>query len=79
MMNKFSCTVAAAVTVAAGDTVTELQADGYNVQINGNASVPLSECTTTGVHGVSTTNDSSGPRPGHRPFTTVEVDISCPV
>jgi hypothetical protein len=54
----------------AADTVNELQTEGYNVQINGSVSVPLSECTTTGVHGVPNTPLA---------FTTVEVDVSCPV
>ena len=63
----------------AADAVKELQAEGYNVQINGSVSVPLSECRTTGVHGVPNTADSSGPTSGPVPFTTVYVDVSCPV
>jgi hypothetical protein len=47
---------------SAADTVKDLQADGYTVQINGAATTPLSECTATGVH----------------PGTTVYVDIACP-
>ena len=47
---------------SAADTVKSLEADGYIVQINGAATVPLSECTVTGVH----------------PGTTVYVDIACP-
>ena len=63
----------------AADTVMELQTEGYTVQINGSVSVPLSECTTTGVHGVPIKPDSSGPHSGPVPFTTVEIDVSCPV
>ena len=36
---------------SAGDTVKSLQAQGYNVQINGSVTSPLSECLVTGVHG----------------------------
>ena len=82
--------VAAAAVVSAGaaaaaptgggnaaDTVAQLRALGYSVQINGSVPVPLSDCVTTGVYGVPNTADSSG-----RPFdgmvlTTVYVDVSC--
>ncbi len=47
---------------SAADTVKDLQADGYTVQVNGAATTPLSECSVTGVH----------------PGTTVYVDIACP-
>jgi hypothetical protein len=47
---------------SAADTVKELQADGYTVQVNGAANGPLSQCTVTGVH----------------PGSTVYVDIACP-
>ena len=53
----------------AADAVKELQAEGYNVQINGSVTDPLSTCVTTGVHGVPTAGSS---------FTTVDVDVSCP-
>ena len=36
----------------AADAVKELQAEGYNVQINGSVTDPLSACVTTGVYGV---------------------------
>ena len=63
----------------AADAVKELQGEGYNVQINGGVSMPLSECTTTGVHGLPNATGSSGPRSGPVTFTNVEVDVSCPV
>ena len=47
---------------SAADTVKDLQADGYTVQINGAVNRSLSECTVTGVH----------------PGSTVYVDIACP-
>ena len=47
---------------SAADTVKNLQADGYTVQVNGAATTPLSECTVTGVH----------------PGSTVYIDIACP-
>lgn len=63
----------------AADTINELRTEGYNVQINGSVSVPLSECVTTGVHGVSDTSDAASPHSGTVGFTTVDVDVSCPV
>ena len=62
----------------AADAVKELQTEGYNVQINGSATDPLSTCVTTGVHGVPATGIPSGPRLAPIPFTTVYVDVSCP-
>ncbi len=56
----------------AQDTVHALQAQGYSVQLNGPAaSVPLSQCTVTGVHGMPNANV------GPTQFTTVYVDVSC--
>jgi hypothetical protein len=34
----------------AEDIVNGLEAEGYNVQINGSTPVPLSRCTATDVH-----------------------------
>jgi hypothetical protein len=62
---------------SAAEVVSGLQAQGYSVQINGIADVPLSECTVTGVHGLSNT-DAAGNRIDPTEFTTVYVDISCP-
>ena len=58
----------------AADAVKELQAEGYNVQINGSVTDPLSACATTGVHGVP----AAGPHTGPLSFTTVYVDVACP-
>jgi hypothetical protein len=62
----------------AADAVKELQAEGYNVQINGSVTDPLSACVTTGVYGVPNAGSSSGPQTGPLSFTTVHVDVSCP-
>ena len=72
---------AAAVPTGGGnaaDTVRQLQAEGYSVQLNGTASVPLSRCTTTGVHGIPDSVNSAGPQANPLPSDTVYVDISCP-
>ncbi|TDZ78551.1 hypothetical protein DE4585_04388 [Mycobacteroides salmoniphilum] len=53
---------------SAADTVNQLQAQGYTVQLNGIADAPLSQCVVTGVEGLS----------GATAFSTVYVDISCP-
>jgi hypothetical protein len=60
---------------SAADTVQSLQAQGFNVQINGTAIVPLSRCTTTGVNGVPAAHTAGQLE---TQFTTVYVDISCP-
>lgn len=57
---------------SASDAVSSLQAQGYNVQLNGSVTAPLSDCTVTGVHG-----DSAGPVDPTR-LNTVYVDVSCP-
>jgi hypothetical protein len=57
---------------SAGDTVRSLQGQGYNVQINGSVTSPLSQCLVTGVHGLP----NSGTAPTG--FTTVYVDVDCP-
>lgn len=70
---------AAADTGNAQDTITGLQARGFNVRINGTADGPMSECTVTGVHGMSNSNvDAAGHLIDPTQFTTVYVDISCP-
>ena len=71
-----SLAVAPAATAAptggsnAADTVKTLRDMGYNVQLNGTVSGPLSQCITTGVHGTANTNPTV--------FTNAYVDISCP-
>jgi hypothetical protein len=66
-------TAAAAPTggSSAGDVVKSLEAQGYSVQINGSATVPLSQCLVTGVHGDAVKKDPTQ-------FSTVYVDVSCP-
>lgn len=54
--------------LSAADTVKSLQDEGYSVQVNGTANVPLSECLVTGLHGLS----------NPAPRGTVYVDVSCP-
>lgn len=57
---------------SAGDTIRSLQGQGYNVQINGSVTSPLTQCLVTGVHGLP--NSSTAPTG----FTTVYVDVDCP-
>jgi hypothetical protein len=66
-------------TRSASDTVTDLEAKGHHVQINGPTSGPLSLCKATGVHGLNNSNlDSSGNRIDEDQFSTVYVDVVCP-
>ena len=62
---------------SAGHTIKSLQDQGYSVQLNGTAAVPLSQCAVTGVHGLSD-SDAAGKRVNPAQFTTAYVDISCP-
>lgn len=64
---------------AANDVVNELQARGYNVQLNLNSTrdVPLAECTVTGVSGLPK-NSPVGAPATPTGFTTVYVDVNCP-
>ncbi len=55
--------------------ISDLEAQGYNVQINwvsGFDTKPLSECRVTGV------NDPGDTPPSPDTFTTVYVDVVCP-
>lgn len=62
----------------AQDTINALQAQGYNVQLNGAAVYPLSGCKVTGVEGMHDSNiNSAGAIIDPTQFTTVYVDISC--
>ena len=60
---------------SANDVVNQLSAQGYSVQINGDQNAPLSECTVTGVSGLSGT-DSNG-RAIKADGSTVYVGVSC--
>jgi hypothetical protein len=62
----------------AQDTVNALQANGYNVQVNGATVFPLSSCKVLGVEGLNNANiDSAGARIDPTQFDTVYVDVSC--
>jgi hypothetical protein len=62
----------------AQDTVNALQAQGFNVQLNGAAVYPLSGCKVTGIEGLHNDNvNSAGAIIDPTKFTTVWVDISC--
>jgi hypothetical protein len=74
-----AATAASAVPGKAQDTISGLQAQGYSVQVNGTADNPMSECTVTGVTGMSDSNvDAAGRLLDPTKFTTAHVDISCP-
>jgi hypothetical protein len=58
----------------AEDTVADLKAEGYNVQINGLVKVPLKLCTATGIH--PSLDESATLQ--EKQHTQVFVDVSCP-
>ncbi|MEZ0051273.1 hypothetical protein ABIA30_002271 [Mycobacterium sp. MAA66] len=63
---------------SAADTVHDLQARGYHVQINTNTVSPLSQCSVTDVHGLSDSNiDHTGHKIDPSQFTTVYVNAFC--
>lgn len=65
---------------SASDAITQLKAEGYDVQLNltnGYPFVPLSECKVLGVHGLSGT-DSAGKPLTPAEVGTVYVDVNCP-
>ena len=60
---------------SASDVVDNLNAQGYNVEINWTNGVdpkPLSECWVTGI------NNPGGQKPTKTTFVTVYVDVECP-
>lgn len=72
----------AAAPIAAADgsasaTIADLQAQGYDVQINwvrGASRVPLYYCTVTGINNPNRTGNPPDPLT----LTTVYVDVLCP-
>lgn len=54
-------------TASAAETVDDLRAQGYSVQVNGTRNGPLSNCSVEAIRGLSDT-----------PGSTVYVDLSCP-
>jgi hypothetical protein len=62
---------------SASDIVKNLEAQGYNVMLNGARSAPLSECAVTAIHNPARSN-SAHASDRVTQFTTVYVDISCP-
>jgi hypothetical protein len=63
----------------ADEAVRNLQSQGFNVQINGGGTSPLSHCIVSDVHGLNNSNvDSSGRRIDNTQFNTVTVDVFCP-
>ena len=60
------------------DTISALQAKGFNVVLNGAAVYPLSGCKVTGIEGMHNDNiNSAGAIIDPTRLTTVWVDISC--
>ncbi|HEX4587068.1 MAG TPA: hypothetical protein VH185_03760 [Mycobacterium sp.] len=65
---------------SADAAISQLRAQGYDVQLNltnGYRDVPLSECKVLGVHGLSGT-DSAGKPLTPAEVGTVYVDVNCP-
>jgi hypothetical protein len=61
---------------SADATIADLEAQGYNVQINwvsGVSNVSLTECKVLAIH-----NPDHSPPGSEMGFTTVYVDVSCP-
>jgi hypothetical protein len=62
----------------AQDTINALQAQGFNVQVNGAIVYPLSWCKVIGIEGMHNDNiNSAGAIIDPTKLTTVWVDIFC--
>ncbi|KIU18600.1 hypothetical protein [Mycolicibacterium llatzerense] len=58
------------------DVVSTLRSEGYNVQVDGAPSAPLSACTVTDVHGLPNAADPTQ-RADTRMINNVYVDVTC--
>ena len=58
------------------DVVSTLRSEGYNVQVDGAPSAPLSACTVTDVHGLPNPADPTQRADTHMIYN-VYVDVSC--
>ena len=68
----------ASASSSAPDTIAQLEAEGYHVQVNGPRASPLSYCSVTNVHGLRDSNvDDDGKIIDQDLHTTVYVDIAC--
>jgi hypothetical protein len=56
--------------------VSTLRSEGYNVQVDGAPSAPLSACTVTDVHGLPNPADPTQ-RADTRTINNVYVDVTC--
>jgi hypothetical protein len=62
----------------ATETVDWLQEQGYTVHLNSSPNGPLSQCITTGVHGLRDSNiDAHGRQLDPTRHTAVYVDVAC--
>ncbi|MDH6245233.1 hypothetical protein [Mycobacterium sp. OTB74] len=61
----------------ASDVIGTLRSEGYNVQVDGTPSGPLSGCTVTDVHGLPDAADALTQRADSRVITNVYVDVDC--
>lgn len=61
----------------AADVVGALTGEGYNVQINGTPSAPLSGCTVTDIHGLPDAANALTRRADPNVITNVYVDVDC--
>ena len=63
---------------SAADTVQDLQARGYHVQLNANTTASLDQCSVTDVHGLADSNiDHTGHKIDPTQFSTVFVNVFC--
>jgi hypothetical protein len=62
---------------SASDTIAQLQAEGYQVEINGTVTSPLTQCKVLDVSGLRGT-ENGGVRSHPTQLDTAFVDVSCP-
>ncbi|MDR3663739.1 MAG: hypothetical protein P4L86_25685 [Mycobacterium sp.] len=61
----------------ASDVISTLRTEGYNVQVDGAPSGPLSGCTVTDVHGLPNDANALSQHADPRMLTNVYVDVDC--
>lgn len=61
----------------ASDVIGTLNGEGYNVQVDGTPSAPLSGCTVTDIHGLPNPANALTQHADPKMITNVYVDVDC--
>jgi hypothetical protein len=61
----------------AADVISTLRTEGYNVEVDGTPSAPLTACTVTDVHGLPDPANALTRHADPTRITNVYVDVDC--